>query len=478
MDATTSLILGLAIGLVIGLLGGWLVFKATSKLPAQLSAAELLRVETEAKLRELESDIAQTLGELSELEGSFLQVQERMIEAEKNASAGNAKSSALSEQIVQLLDQQKAHQAKEQQQNVVLQALSPVQETLRTMQQKVTELETQRAQQYGEITSQLEQTRETGERIRSTADSLASALKSNSTRGVWGEVQLKNIVEASGMVEHVDFNTQVSGTSEQGESIRPDMVINLPGGKTIAVDSKVPFNKYLEAHEIPDTAPQSELDRRASLMKEHAKALKNHIDTLAKKEYWSGQEHSPEFTVAFIPSESLIAAALEADIGLMDYAFRKKVALSSPVTLWSVLKTVAYTWSQDTITREAKQLLDLGKQLYERLNVMAGHVNKLKRSIDGTVTSFNSFAGSLEGRVYVSARSLSWLDESTVLPQIEQITADTRPLGARELTENDDSVELLELDLLDVSVTEETTAGEIAGEITDGEETDGEETAL
>lgn len=459
MDSTLALIIGLVIGLIVGVLAGWLISKVSSKLPAQLAAAELQRIETEAKLTELESDIQQTLQEFGELEIEFKTVQNRMIEAEKNASAGEAKSTALSEQIQQLLNQQKEAADKAKQSNEILTALSPVQETLRTMQQKVTELETQRAEQYGLIASQLKETRESGEKIRSTAESLASALKSNSTRGVWGEVQLRNIVEASGMIDHIDFETQVSTLGGQGESQRPDMVINLPGGKTIAVDAKVPFNKYLEAHEIPDTAPQIELDRKANLMKEHAKALRSHIDTLAKKEYWTGQENSPEFTVAFIPSESLIAAALEADKSLMDYAFRKKVALSSPVTLWSVLKTVAYSWSQDTITREAKQLLDLGKQLYDRLNVLGGHVNKLKRSIDSTVNSFNSFAGSLESRVFVTARELSWLDESTVLPQIQQVTDDTRVLTAAELTESLASLEDTEAEKIEIAeiILDDTT---------------------
>jgi DNA recombination protein RmuC len=322
----------------------------------------------------------------------------------------------------------------------VLQALSPVQETLRTMQLKVDELESQRVRQHGELTEQLKTAAESDERLRATTESLASALRNNSTRGVWGETQLRNVVEAAGLTNRVDFVLQSSITTDAGAG-RPDMIVRLPGGKAIAVDSKVPYNSYLEASRIPATATGEEEARRNALLGQHAKQVKNHIDALAGKRYWEGLTASPEFTVAFIPSESLLAAALEHDPLLLEYAFSRRIALASPVNLWAVLKTVALTWQQDVLTEDAKRLFDLSKELYSRLATLGEHADKLRRSIDSTVTNWNRFASSLETRVLVTARKLDELDPSKVLG--EPSTLDARPttLSAVEL-DYDDTPEL------------------------------------
>lgn len=330
---------------------------------------------------------------------------------------------------------------REQRESKVLQALTPVQESLRTMQHKVTELETQRSMQHGELTQQLRAATESEERLRSTAESLASALRSNSTRGVWGETQLRNVVQAAGLIERVDFDVQSSISSDVGAG-RPDMVIHLPGGKNIAVDAKVPFTAYLEASQIAVTATGEEGARREALIKQHVKVLRGHIDTLASKTYWAGLEASPELVIAFIPSESLVSSALEADPGIMDYAFGKRVALASPVTLWSVLKTVAFSWQQDVLTDQAKTLFDLSKELYGRLATLSEHADKLRRSIDSTVGAYNQFANSLETRVLVTARKLSALDESKVIGTAATLDQSPKQLTAVEL-------ELASLDELD-----------------------------
>ncbi len=319
----------------------------------------------------------------------------------------------------------------------VLQVLTPVQETLRTMQAKVAEIESQRSLQHGELQQQLRAAADSEERLRSTAESLASALRSNSTRGVWGETQLRSVVEAAGLMQRVDFSTQSSITSDSGAG-RPDMVVHLPGGKNIAVDAKVPFNSYLEAAAIPSTANEAELARKAALMKAHVKAVRDHISTLGGKTYWDGLDSSPEMVIAFIPSESLVSSALEADPTIMEFAFSKRVALSSPVTLWSVLKTVAFSWQQDVVTAEARSLFDLSKELYGRLATMAGHVSKLGRSLESSVKTYNSFVGSLERQVLPSARRLNALDESKVLSPLDGIEESPRELTAYELTTHAD----------------------------------------
>jgi DNA recombination protein RmuC len=310
--------------------------------------------------------------------------------------------------------------------------LTPVQESLRTMQSKVTEIEEQRAVQHGQLTEQLRSATESEERLRGTAEALASALRSNSTRGVWGETQLRSVVEAAGLIERVDFDVQSSITSDAGAG-RPDMIVRLPGGKNIAVDAKVPFNSYLEASGIPSTASDAELARKAILMKAHVKAVRDHITTLGSKAYWEGLDASPEMVIAFIPSESLVSSALEADPTIMEFAFSKRVALSSPVTLWSVLKTVAFSWQQDVVSQEAKTLFDLSRELYNRLSTMATHVEKLGRSIERSVKDYNAFVGSMERQVLPSARKLSVLDESKVLAPLQTIEENARPLTAYEL---------------------------------------------
>jgi DNA recombination protein RmuC len=361
-----------------------------------------------------------------------------MGELRAEAAAADATAVALREQVEQLLDQQRAQRAGREEESRVLLALSPVQETLRTMQQTVADLEAQRSLQHGQLSEQLKNATESEERLRGTAESLASALRNNATRGVWGETQLRNVVQAAGLIERVDFDVQASVSSDAGSG-RPDMVIHLPGGKNIAVDAKVPFTAYLEASAIAVTATGAEGARREALMKQHVRAVRGHIDALAGKAYWAGLEASPELVIAFIPSESLVASAMEADPSIMDYAFSRRVALASPVTLWSVLKTVAFTWQQDVLTEDAKNLFDLGRELYQRLATLSEHADKLRRSIESTVSSYNQFANSLESRVLVTARKLDVLDESRVIGAAQTIDSAPKRLTAIELDATPDA---------------------------------------
>jgi DNA recombination protein RmuC len=358
-------------------------------------------------------------------------------------AATQARAEGLREQIEtaqqqyrELVERQRAEvaarEARDAAESRVLQALAPVKQTLSEMQHKVGELESQRTLQHGELAQQLRSAAESEERLRATAESLASALRSNSTRGVWGETQLRSVVEAAGLIERVDFDVQSSISSDSGVG-RPDMVVHLPGGKSIAVDAKVPFNAYLEASQIPATATGADGARRADFMKQHVTAVRAHITALGSKAYWNGLDASPELVIAFIPSESLVSSALEADPGIMEFAFGKRVALASPVTLWSVLKTVAYSWQQDVLTNEAKTLFDLSRELYSRLATTAGHIEKLGRTIERSVKDYNAFVGSLERQVLPTARKLGALDESKVLAPLKGIEEAPRELTAYEL---------------------------------------------
>ncbi len=317
----------------------------------------------------------------------------------------------------------------------VLAALAPVQDRLAAMQSAITQMEQQRQSQYGALGEQMSQARQADRELRAATNALEAALRNTSVRGAWGEAQLRNIVESAGLVEHVDFDVQSSLTTDDGR-FRPDMVLHLPGGKSLPIDAKVPFDSYIQAMEIPAGADGEEGRRRADLIRKHVAALRAHVDTLASKHYWTGLDISPDFIIAFIPSESLLSAALEADPALLDHAFGKRVALASPVTLWSVMKTVAFTWQQEALTEQAKELFDLSRDLYQRLGTLGDHADAMRRSIEKTVESWNRFAGSLETRVLVTARRLQVLDESAVLPDVATIEKAPRLLTAPEMVDH------------------------------------------
>lgn len=454
MDTALALGLGLVIGLIVG--GGlaWLVASrrggGASPSTGGVDPA-LLEARHAARLAEVRADVQRESAESAAREADVrASLRAELASLDATADGLTRELAAQREQYRDLVERQRAEASaraqQDQDESLVLQALAPVQTTLQQMQQKVTDLETQRNQQHGELSQQLKTASESEERLRSTTESLASALRNNATRGVWGETQLRNVVEAAGLTQRVDFDVQTSISSDAGAG-RPDMVVRLPGGKSIAVDAKVPFAQYLEASHIPVTATGEEAARRTALLAQHVKAVRSHVDQLAAKTYWRGLEASPEFVIAFIPSESLLAAALEADPSLLDYAFGKRVALASPVNLWAVLKTVAFTWQQDVLTEDAKRLFDLGKELYQRLSTLSDHADRLRRSIESTVSSYNQFANSLERRVLVTARKLDALDESTVVATVAQSDAAAKSLTAPEVSVAADASAELNLEL-------------------------------
>lgn len=361
-------------------------------------------------------------------------LREQLTGAEVRIAQAEARALALDEQLALARQRDAERDAQQRAEGRVLEALAPVASTLKAMQQKVDELEQQRSRQHGELSQQLRTATEAEERLRATAESLASALRNNATRGVWGETQLRTLVESAGLLNRVDFFLQESIDAD-GTARRPDMVLRLPGGKSIAVDAKVPYNSYIEASAIASTATGEEEARRASLLTDHARRVKAHVDELAKKSYFSGLDSSPEFTIAFIPNEPLLAAALEKDPALLEYAFSKRIALASPVSFWAVLKTIAFTWQQEVLTDEAKMLFDLSKELYTRVAKLAEHADTLGGAIERSVKAYNQFASSLETRVLVTARRLDSLDESTVITTPRSIEEQPRQLTAAELTE-------------------------------------------
>lgn len=405
MDLVLFLVLGLIAGIIAGISIGW-AWRSRKSLPTDVGDLAVRAAAAEARISGKDEQISSL---------------ERMI-----AELRDAHDRRVAEDIERAKEEHK-----------VLEALAPVKETLQAMQTKVNDLENQRQEQYGQIAQQLTESRQFGEELRATTQSLASALSSNSVRGTWGEAQLRRLVEVAGLTAHVDFDTQTTMKTDSG-TIRPDMVINLPGGKTIVIDAKVPFNSYLEASQIPITATGEEAARRKSLMDLHVKAVRSHVDALSSKSYWSGFDFSPEFVLAFIPSESLLASALEADPTLLDYAFGKRVALASPVNLWAVLKTVSYTWQQQVVTDEAKKLFDLGNEIYSRLSTMTKHTEDLRKAIENTVKHYNGFISSLETRVLSTARKFPGIDPTKILSEGLEVHDAPKPLTADELINPED----------------------------------------
>ncbi len=367
----------------------------------------------------------------------------RLGQAASARAAAEAESRLLLTQNHQLTDQASGD-------NSVLRALAPVAEKLGQVQSQVGLLERERAQQYGQLAELLQEARLADARLLSTTHSLASALRSNSARGQWGEIQLRRVVEAAGMLPRVDFLEQatinVVSTETGSTSARPDMVVHLPGNKQLVVDAKVPLSAYLEAHgqtggHIDPQQPVPE-DRRTALLVQHAKALRQHVDALARKKYWDGTENSPELVVCFIPAESVLSSALQADPSLLDYAFSRNVALASPVSLLAILKGTAFSWRQEVLTENARELFTLSRELYERLGTMGGHVAKLGNSLRSSVERYNSFVGTLESRVLPTARKINAFDAGS-LDQSDQaavpaVDATPRLLGAPELIDGEE----------------------------------------
>lgn len=310
-------------------------------------------------------------------------------------------------------------------------ALAPLRDALTRVERQVVAIEKDRAQHFGALGARLEEVGVTTAELRDRTASLAGALQSSNVRGQWGEAQLRRLLEHAGLLARCDFDEQVSALTSHGVAVRPDVVLHLPGGKTLVVDAKAPMTKFLAAQSESLDATQ-----RTALLRQHAGALRGHLDGLAAKAYWSGFTSTPEMVVAFVPSDAVLATALQHDPGLYDDALARKVVLASPSTLLALLRTVAFTWQQDSLAENAAQLLSLGRELYQRLGTLGSHTSKLGAQLTRSVESYNALVGALESRVLVTARRMHELDlVSDPLPLVEPSTAAPRPLTAVELLE-------------------------------------------
>ena len=308
--------------------------------------------------------------------------------------------------------------------------LAPLRDTMVRVERQVGALERDRVQQFGELGERLTEVSRTTASLRAETASLSTALNSSTVRGAWGEVQLRRVLELSGLLARCDFDEQVSTVSRHGTQVRPDAVINLPGARHVVVDSKAPMAHFLQAH--GETISPAE---REELLAAHATAMRRHVESLAGKAYWTAFTRSPEVVICFVPGEAILATALADDPGLYEHALARKVVLASPGTLFAVLRTIGAIWQQDALEQNARQLLELGKELYARLTTLGGHTLAMGQSLAKAVEQYNRFVGTLESRVLVTARRMHELDlESVAPPELSPVTAGPRALSAAELT--------------------------------------------
>lgn len=301
-----------------------------------------------------------------------------------------------------------------------------VREGMERLGDQLRDLDHERATWQGQFSQQVSDMRLTTESLRRETGSLTNALRRPQVRGRWGELHLRRTVELAGMVGHCDFTEQ---TQFAGGALRPDLVVHLAGGKSVVVDSKVSLEAFLDA------ASSEEDDVREAHLQRHVRQLRTHVDQLASKAYWRALEETPEFVVMFVPAEAFLAAALETQGDLLEYAAAKHVILATPTTLIALLRTVAHGWSHETLAAQAAEVRRLGAELHQRLGALGAHLDKVGRSLGTAVAAYNAGVGSLEGRVLVTARRFSDLGViADELPAPRQVEEGPRSLSAPEFS--------------------------------------------
>jgi len=395
-----GLILGMIIGAVIGYLcAGRRLASATERARAAEERAALVDGQLAERFQSLSAQA------LDASTARFLEIAEGRLRAENVKAAGD-------------LDNRRA---------AVEHLVGPLKETLTRLEGQLRAVDLARQESHSSLAEQINLSRHSTEQLRDQTQALVTALRRPEARGRWGELQLRRVAELAGMAAHCDFDEQVVTAGETGGQ-RPDMVVRLAGGKNIVVDSKVSLAAYLEAVEATDESV------REARLDAHARHVRQHVDQLAAKAYWTALSPAPEFVVLFIPGEAFLAPALERDPALLEHALNRRVHIATPTTLVTMLRTAQYAWQQEALSQNARAVFDLGRELHSRIAGLGRNVDQLGRSLTKAVQAYNQTVGSLESRVLVSARRLSQLGvvdaELTAPATVDEVA---RGLAAAEL---------------------------------------------
>lgn len=457
MPELTANFAAIAVALVAGLLAGWMFATLVARgraaaheaaagerlrgeerrgaeLAERLAAAERARAELQDEAGRLRDELARSHTRLEaeqralvERQALLERAEQKLSDAFKALSADALRSNQ--EEFLRLAKtalaarNEEARGELEQRKQAVEGLVKPVAESLERVQSRIGELEKAREAAYAALSEQVRAMSEGQLGLQRETAQLVRALRQPSGRGQWGEMQLRRVVEMAGMLEHCSFETQSTTTSDDGRRLRPDLVVQLPGGKSIVVDAKAPMDAYLDALQAGDDAA------REAAMARHASQVARHISQLSSKSYFNQFDHTPEFVVLFLPSESLFSAALAVDPGLIESGVKNNVILATPTTLIALLRAVAYGWRQEALAQNARDISALGRTVYERLATMADHLAKLGNSLGSSVAHYNRAIGSFETRVLTSARKFQELGAThsdAKLAELEPVEAIVR----------------------------------------------------
>lgn len=398
-----------------------------SALRAELKSETTARATAESTLVEERKRVEEQRALLAEAQDKFKEAFQAL--AAQALSSNNQSFLELAKSTLEKYQSEAQRELRERE-KAVENLVSPIRTSLDKVDAQIQEIEKSRMLAYGSLSEQVKSLLGSQEKLQSETGKLVTALRAPQVRGRWGEIQLRRVVEIANMLPYCDFEEQVSVNTADGR-LRPDLIVKLPGGKNVVVDAKAPLQAYLNSLEAPDD------DLRRTCLAQHARQIRDHMNKLSSKAYWEQFQPSPEFVVMFLPGETFFSAALESDSSLIEDGVSGRVIFASPTTLIALLRAVAYGWTQEKLAKNAQEISDLGKELYDRLCTYASYMENVGKSLDRAVDQYNKAVGSLETRVMVSARKFSELGTAVTneLPEFERIEKSTRKLQTNEQLE-------------------------------------------